>query len=412
MRIALLSNWFPPTTSGSSYYTSSLARSLAARGHQVTVVTLDWGPEYAPPTDLGFPVYRLPVIKFPKLSVFYNMELMGLAFTPGNIRRLKSLLGQCRAQILHHVNHIFDTNFLSTRAAHASGIPVVGSITTPIQHQNPLKHGILALADRMTVGRFGVCKWDGIVCLDQMVREYVARQYGENARRRCAVIPFGVRWESMSQYGSGPASPPGRPQILMVGHIHPFRNPVQLVRAMPMVLKQVPTARLLLAGRVDLQEPVKAAWELGLTEDQVRFLGPTPHDAVVELMKTSHAYASYVTGPYPGLGTAPMEAMLCGVPVLNDLPENLFGEGRLKNGENIVLVNSRDPNSIAAALIRLLRDEGLRHRIGAGGRRFVLEHLNWEGIAGQMEQFYERVCSQWRNAREESADQEEDLVRI
>ncbi len=179
-----------------------------------------------------------------------------------------------------------------------------------------------------------------------------------------------------------------------------------------MVLKQVPTARLLLAGRVDLQEPVKAARELGLTEDQVRFLGPTPHDAVVELMKASHAYASYVTGPYPGLGTAPMEAMLCGVPVLNDLPENLFGEGRLKNGENIVLVNSRDPNSIAAALIRLLRDEGLRHRIGAGGRRFVLEHLNWEGIAGQMEQFYERVCSQWRNAREESADQEKDLVRI
>jgi glycosyltransferase involved in cell wall biosynthesis len=411
MRIALLSNWFPPITSGSSYYTSSLARALATRGHEVMVVTLDWGPEYEPPKDLGFPVHRLPTFKVPKLSVFYNLQLMGFAFTPGNVRRLKSLLGQHRAQILHHVNHIFDTNFLSTRAAHAYGIPVVGSITTPIQHQNPLKHRALALADRMTVGRFGVCRWDGVVCLDQMVREYVTRQYGESVRQRSVVIPFGVRWESMSQYESVPASRPERPQILMVGHVHPFRNPVQLVRAMPLVLKEVPKARLVLAGRVDLQEPVEAARELGLTEDQVRFLGPTPHNAVVELMKTSHVYASYVTGPYPGLGTAPMEAMLCRVPVLNDLPEDLFGEGKLKNGENIVLVNSRDPNSIAAALIRLLKNEDLRQRIGFAGRKFVLEHLSWEGISAQMEQFYEHICSQWGTAHAESPDQQKDLVR-
>jgi glycosyltransferase involved in cell wall biosynthesis len=123
----------------------------------------------------------------------------------------------------------------------------------------------------------------------------------------------------------------------------------------------------------------------------VQFLGPTEHAQTIQLLKTAHAFASWVTGPYPALGTAPMEAMLCETPVVNDQPENLFSEGKLKNGENIVLVNSRDLQSIAAALVRLLQDSACRQHIGSGGRRFVLEQLNWNTIAGQMEVFYRRV---------------------
>ncbi len=391
LRILIVSNWFPPVISGSSYYASSLARSLAARGHELCVVTLDWGAEYAPPSDLPFPIYRLPVIKIPELRVFYNLRLMGLAFTPGNLRRLKSLVERHRPQVLHHVNHIFDTTFLSISVARWAGIPVVGSITTPIQHQNPLRQRIMSLADRMTVGWFGVRRWNGIVSLDRTVHEYVGRLYGEQAQQRSVVIPFGVPLESMSLYDGRPVRRSGQPQVLMVGHIHPFRNPVQLVRAMAIVLKAVPEARLLLAGRVDLQEPVEVSRQLGLTPDRVQFLGETQHDDVVRLLKTSHVLANWATGPYPSLGTAPMEAMLCETPVVSDLPEDVFGPGKLKNGENIVLVNSHDPQSIADAIIRLLRDEGLRQRIGAAGRRFVLEHLSWDGIAAQMERFYERI---------------------
>lgn len=390
MRVLIFCNWFPPIISGSSYYTGSLAQSLTARGHEVGVVTLDWGPEYAP-SPQPFPIYRLPVIRIPKLAVFYNLKLMGFASTPANCRRLKSLIKQHNAEILHHVNHIFDTTFLSTGVAHSAGIPVVGSITTQIQHQNPLKQAVLSLADRMTVGWFGVRRWDGVVCLDRVVYDYVGKVYGEKAQQRSAVIPFGVRREAMSIYSDHAPISSRLPQVLMVGHIHPFRNPVQLIRAMPLVWKAVPEARLLLAGRIDLKEPVELLRSLGAKADQIQLLGQTSHDETVRLMKMSSVFASYVTGPYQGLGTAPMEAMLCQTPVINDFPEDLFGEGKLKNGENIVLVNSRDPQSIAEAIIRLLKDEPLRQKIGASGRRFVLEHLSWDGIAEQMERFYERI---------------------
>jgi glycosyltransferase involved in cell wall biosynthesis len=252
---------------------------------------------------------------------------------------------------------------------------------------------IMNLVDRTTVGWFGVRRWDGIVSLDHTVHEYVGKLYGSQAQAASVVIPFGVRVECMSLYDSCSVVKSKHPQILMVGHIHPFRNPVQLVRAIPLVMKVVPGVRLVLAGRVDLQEPVRVARELGLTTDQVQFLGETPHEEIIRLMKTSHVFANWVTGPYRSLGTAPMEAMLCETPVMNDLPENLFGEGKLRNGENIVLVNSRDPQSIANALVGLLEDENLRQRIGSMGRRFVLEHLSWDSIAAQMERFYSQILS-------------------
>jgi glycosyltransferase involved in cell wall biosynthesis len=59
-----------------------------------------------------------------------------------------------------------------------------------------------------------------------------------------------------------------------------------------------------------------------------------------------------------------------------------------------VLVDQHDPQSIANAIVRLLTDEEFRRKIGAGGRRFVLEHLAWDKIAEQMERFYERVIAE------------------
>ena len=389
MRILLITHWFPPIVSGSSFYAKSLAEALGARGHEVTIITLDWGEDPMLDSSLPFQIHRLRVVKVPRLPFFYNLKLMGFAFTSANRRRLIQLIRQNRPHIIHCVNHIFDTNFLAVSVGRTCGIPVVGSITTPVQHQNPWLQKLYHWADVSTIGWFGVRRWDGIVSLDQTVHRYVGRVYGTKVQKKSEVIPFGVRLESAPLY-ENPSPRSSRPQILMVGHIHPFRNPTELIRAMPYVLKEVPDARLILAGRVDLAEPLKVSQELGLTKNQIEFLGEAEHSKTIHLMKTSHVFASWVTGPYPSLGTAPMEAMLCETPVICDVPENLFGEGRLKDGENIVLVNSKDPQAIAKDLIRLLKSSALRERIGRAGRRLILESFSWEHIAEEMELFYKK----------------------
>ena len=108
-------------------------------------------------------------------------------------------------------------------------------------------------------------------------------------------------------------------------------------------------------------------------------------------MQQCAVFASWVTGPFKSLGTAPLEAMLCGMAVVNDIPEDLLGKDVLRNWQNIVLVDSQSPACVAEAISRLLLNPELRCRIADGGRQFVMEHMSWDKIVQQMEQLYARV---------------------
>jgi len=391
MRILLVSHWFPPVVSGSSYYAGSLALALTEAGHEVRVITVDWGKGTTPAEDHPFRVYLVPAIKMPSVRIFYHMDLMGFCFTPPNRRRIRAIIDDYRPDIIHHVNHIFDSTFLSTGAARAKSIPIVGSITTPVQNQRRWRQNIMSFFDRAILGRFGVRRWDGIVNLDSVVTGYVERLYGPEAASRSRVIPFGIPKSSMELYQDTCVERTGPPRIVFIGHIHAFRNPSTLIAAMHRILEEVPDARLDLVGRVGLQEPVQLAGRLGLNEDSVRFRGPLPHEEVVEIMRSAHVFVGWVTGPYPALGTAPREAMLCGTPVVSDIPRDLLGDEVLIPDENIVLVDSSNSLQVGAAVISLLNDESKRRRIGRAGRGLVLEKLSWESIAAAMVEFYGEI---------------------
>jgi polysaccharide biosynthesis protein PslH len=85
-----------------------------------------------------------------------------------------------------------------------------------------------------------------------------------------------------------------------------------------------------------------------------------------------------------------LEAMAMGVPVV---ATRLSFEGiEVVDGDHVLL--GRTPADLAAAAVRLLRDEELRRRIGEGGRRLVLERYTWEGVAERYEAEYAAVISE------------------
>lgn len=48
------------------------------------------------------------------------------------------------------------------------------------------------------------------------------------------------------------------------------------------------------------------------------------------------------------------------------------------DGETGLLVDPRDPNAIAGAMVRLLRDEDLAHRLGEQARHRALTEMSWD----------------------------------
>lgn len=93
---------------------------------------------------------------------------------------------------------------------------------------------------------------------------------------------------------------------------------------------------------------------------------------------------------YEPYGFAFAEAMAHGVPcvgtTVQSIPE-ILGHGRAG-----LLVAPNDPEELASALLRLLREDALAHRIGDAGRKHVEQNLTWEHVAARAAPLLERAA--------------------
>jgi glycosyltransferase involved in cell wall biosynthesis len=196
-----------------------------------------------------------------------------------------------------------------------------------------------------------------------------------------AVIPNGVDGE---HFKPGPRAEPSA-TLAFVGHLgYPpnLHAAMSLVtEVLPRVRMQVPQAGALIVGSQPAPRlTAHAGPEIEITGwvDDIRpYLG------------RAACFVSPLTSG-SGMRNKILEAMAMGVPVV---ATRLSCEGiEVVDGEHVLL--GRTPADLAAAAVRLLRDEELRRRIGEGGRRLVLERYTWEGVAERYEAEYAAVISE------------------
>ena len=389
MKILIVSSWYPPILSGSSLWAESLVGALRKRHHDVRVVTTDWkGALKEPQGTREEIVYRLPARLVPRNRLLLGLSIVPVAWSPANRRRMLEIVREFKPDVIHQVNHIFDTAFLSAYAARQTRTPLVGSITTPIQSKSLLAHTFMHWADLATVYHFGVRHWQRIICSDSTQARYVLDSYGKRVNGRVVTDIF-VGVHDRIRQGAAHARTPF-PQIVMVGHIHPIRDPTNLIRAMPAILERCPDAKLDIAGRIQFERPLVEARRLGL-ESAVSFLGEVQSARVVELVSKAHVFAILHQCRYAGLSFTAIEAMQFETPVVINAPNDLYGPGIIKDGENLMLVNADDVPEIARKITRLLEDRPLRERMGRNGKEFVASYLNWDITAEKTEKLYKKL---------------------
>jgi glycosyltransferase involved in cell wall biosynthesis len=177
------------------------------------------------------------------------------------------------------------------------------------------------------------------------------------------------------------------PLVLAVGTRKPHKNTLRLLEAMPEVLAAKPDARLVLAGNPTSHESeLRArAGQLGL-EDRVTFLSFVETDMLEGLYATSTCFV--MPSLHEGFGLPLLEAMGRGLPVASSnvsaLPEVA--------GEAALYFDPMDVHQIARALIKLLGDSSLRHRLSAAGRARETR-MTWQATAEATLASYARA---WR----------------
>ena len=220
--------------------------------------------------------------------------------------------------------------------------------------------------------RFCMARVRMIIVLAESQRQ----QFDDWAARRTtiAVVPNGVRDEWPG--GAPQRLPHQGGTVLFLGSLLPQKGFLDLLDAVPRVLRAVRRARFVFAGR-----PAWDAATAALVSDRLR--EPGVGDAVTlagvvgpaERHRLLEAADVLVFPPRwdEGHPLVALEAMSAGLPLVATASGGL--SETVRDGVEAILVPKHDPEAIAAAVTRLLQDPGLRARMGASARaRFVCEY--------------------------------------
>ena len=224
---------------------------------------------------------------------------------------------------------------------------------------------------------------DRFICASDAIAHILQRDQVEPAR--IVTVHEGVDLEHVAE--APPVSmhetfwlPRGAPVVLNVAALVPHKGQRHLIDAFADVVRVIPDARLVILGQGELHDALtRQVHHLGLDK---HVLLPGFRTDVLSLMKTADLFV--MSSTMEGLGTSLLDAMACARPIVatstGGIPEVVVHE------ETGLLVPPRDPDSLADALITLLRDDALARQYGAAGyervhRRFSVEHMVRETVA-------------------------------
>ncbi|MFA6254848.1 MAG: glycosyltransferase family 4 protein [Patescibacteria group bacterium] len=162
-----------------------------------------------------------------------------------------------------------------------------------------------------------------------------------------------------------------------------YKNGVDiLIRA----IKDLPV-KVLIIGSGQLEIKLKSlAQEMGV-RDKILFLGYIGQKDLPPYLKISDVFVRLSRSE--GLGSAFLEAMAAGVPVIGTKVGGI--PDFLKKGETGLFCELKNPTDLALKLKILFNDETLRQKLISNGRNLVLQDYDWQAIAVKMENIFKNI---------------------
>jgi rhamnosyl/mannosyltransferase len=202
-------------------------------------------------------------------------------------------------------------------------------------------------------------------------------------RHKCRVVPYGI---DVDLFRSTPervakslairARHQNRRVMLAVGRLIYYKGFEVAIRA----LAGLPDVDLIIVGEGPLRGSLEAlAQSLGVA-GRVSFEGERLNEDVVPYYLASDVYVLPSVAPSEAFGIVQIEAMACGVPVVNTwLPSGVPFVSR--DGETGLTVPPSDAPALASAVSELLRDDALRRRMGDAARERARAEFSKEMLA-------------------------------
>jgi L-malate glycosyltransferase len=350
IRVCYVVSYFHPLESGAERQALAQGVELVRRGHSVHVVTHAVEGLARDEDVRGIQVHRW--VRSSKTG-----PLFAMSFVAGVIRALRTL--RTHYDLVHTHQGLWEA------VATGLGRPWLGDAPTLVQ---PASAGYYGEADELSRTR-------GAPLLRRAIlRNSAFAAISSEIERQW--LALGVPAERITRTASGVDAEhfrPGpslndatllpRPRVVFTGRLHPQKSLDVILDAWPNVASRT-AANLILVGqgpeRVRLEERVR---ELGVV-DRVQFTGAV--DDPAEILRAADVFV--LPSVAEGMSNSLLEAMATGLPCL---ASNIGGNTDLLEGGTGILVPSQDPGAWSAALLNVLENPDLAHRLGETARRRI-----------------------------------------
>ena len=388
MKVAIVSPYDWQHPGGVNTHVRVLADELRARGHQARILA----PSSEPVDDPNITVVGRPV------PVATSGTVVRITLDPRLGRRVGDILRREQFDVIHLHEPMMPAlpiHVLRQARRVSPNSVIVGTFHARRDGGNRL----------YAYGRRLLKRWfreiDGKIAVSPPAAQYVSEYFPGYYN----IIPNGIditHWdrpdlEPFPEYA-------GTTNILYVGRAEKRKGLGILIRAFDIVNAHHPETRLIVVGP---DSRSRRRFERSVVNEHRRgiiFASGGPDGVRYADLPRYHRSAQIFCSPATGnesQGYVLLEGMAAGVPVV---ASNIEGYASvITHDHDGLLARPRDPNALAEALTRLVRDPELRASLAAQGRIRV-EHYGWPRVAQQVLSYYERLLDTRRYAASSSQD--------
>jgi glycogen synthase len=293
-------------------------------------------------------------------------------------------------------NHDWLSGFAAIAVKHDFHLPMVATIhATEMGRNRGHLHGDMQRAIHQSEWWLNYEAWRVIACSHYMAWE--VETYFDTPPGKIDIIPNGVdprpfdalRGVDLSAFRLGFAAP-DQPIVYYVGRMVPEKGLSVLVDAVPLVLREWPGVKFVLAGGGGYSNDLKhQAYSLGVA-DSVLFPGRIPDEVRDGLFMVSNC--AVFPSLYEPFGIVALEAMAAGTPVVVSDVGGLSEVVELhKTG---VKIHPNDPGSLAWGILHTLQHPDWSAQRVQNAEYVARTQYNWHRIADMTRMTYERTVAE------------------
>lgn len=371
VKIAQVVCTYPPYRGGMGRVAHEYTERLRARGYDVHVFT----PRYQPVEGDPKYVHRVPS----------PLHVGNAGVVPSLMRRLSGF----------DIVHLHYPFFGGAEPA------IVGKALRPHQslvmtyHHDPVVQGVRAAiygAHRRLLFPWLVGRAEKILASSRDYAESSDLRDVPGALERVEVMPFGIDLERFH-----PGKEPGLrtrfgwrddvPVFLFVGGLDPAHH----FKGLPVLLEALAGLgaypwRCAVVGDGALRASFEATARESELKDRVVFVGNVSDEDLPRYYRMADVHCFPSTERAEAFGIVALEAAASGIPcVASDLPGV---RGVVLNGETGLLVPPGDAEELRKALLLMLEQVDLRHRLGTSARHRAEAEFAWDPLMSKLETVY------------------------